>query len=88
MDKRFNPQLAKQIGSTLYRIRQQYSDQGYKITQADIASEIGVSPRHYGFLERGERLPSFEVMLKIAKAYNICFSEFAKSFDYILNPNN
>jgi transcriptional regulator with XRE-family HTH domain len=38
------------------------------LTQEMLAAKIGVDRSYMGFLERGERNPSLEVILKIAKA--------------------
>lgn len=80
MEIRFKKELARQVGETLRKIR---VSQPEKITQADIADFAEISIRYYTYLESGERLPSFEVMLKIAKAYDMCISDFCKHFDDI-----
>ncbi|HEY4963927.1 MAG TPA: helix-turn-helix transcriptional regulator [Candidatus Saccharimonadales bacterium] len=38
------------------------------MTQQMLADKIGVDRSYMGFLERGERNPSLEVIIKIAKA--------------------
>ena len=38
------------------------------MTQQNLADKIGVDRSYMGFLERGERNPSLEVIIKIAKA--------------------
>lgn len=80
METRFKKDLARHIGETLRKIR---VSQAERITQADIADFAGISTRYYAYLEAGKRVPSFEVMLKIAKSYDMSISDFCKHFDNI-----
>jgi transcriptional regulator with XRE-family HTH domain len=48
------------------RIKELRAEQG--ITQQGLADKIGFDRSYIGFLERGERNPSLEVIIKIAKA--------------------
>lgn len=80
MEVRFKKQLAQKIGDTLRKIRVSKDE---KITQADIADYADISLRYYAYLEAGERMPSFEVMMKLAKAYDLSISDFCKHFDNI-----
>jgi transcriptional regulator with XRE-family HTH domain len=48
-----------------------------KVSQSDLALEIGVHPNVLGRYERDETIPSVEVAAKIAKALNI-------SLDYLV----
>jgi transcriptional regulator with XRE-family HTH domain len=41
------------------------------LTQEQLAERINKSTEHISFLERGERSPSFEVLIDIANAFNI-----------------
>jgi transcriptional regulator with XRE-family HTH domain len=54
------------FGSRLQNIRQEK-----EITQEQLAERIGKSTEHISFLERGERSPSFEVIIDMAQALNI-----------------
>lgn len=49
-----------------------------QLTQEELAEFIGKSVEHISFLERGERSPSFEVILKIAEALDV-------SVPYLMN---
>ena len=49
------------------------------MTQLGLAEKIGVDRSYMGFLERGERNPSLEVIIKIAKALNIKPDELLKT---------
>ena len=80
MDTNFRRELAKHIGETLRKIRVSQSE---KITQADIADFADISTRYYAYLEAVKRIPSFDVMLKIAKSYDMSISDFCKHFDNI-----
>ncbi|MEP6986228.1 MAG: helix-turn-helix domain-containing protein, partial [Chloroflexota bacterium] len=40
------------------------------LTQEELAEKIGKSTEHISFLERGERSPSFEVIIDLAEALN------------------
>lgn len=57
------------------RIRELRSDK--KITQEELAKVIGVSTSMVGMYETGARRPSFEVLIKISKYFNV-------STDYLL----
>lgn len=52
--------LQSKFASELYRKRKQL---GY--TQEKVASSVGISTRWYQYIEKGERLPGPEVMLKL-----------------------
>ncbi len=59
------------------RIKELRGDQG--MTQEILAAKIGVDRSYLGFLERGERNPSLEVINKIARSLGITPSELLKS---------
>lgn len=73
--------LAKQIGDILRRIRVSQEDQ---LSQADVADGAGISARYYEYLELGQKIPSFEVIMKIARAYRMPLSDFVKNFDNLI----
>ena len=58
------------------RIRELRGDLG--MTQEMLAAKVGLDRSYMGFLERGERNPSLEVIIKIAKALNIKPDELLK----------
>lgn len=51
------------------KVRRYRAERG--ITQEKLAEMLGKSTEHVSYLERGERSPSFEVMLDIAQALNV-----------------
>jgi transcriptional regulator with XRE-family HTH domain len=48
------------------------------LTQEMLAAKIGVDRSYMGFLERGERNPSLEVILKIAKVLGVDSGDLLK----------
>lgn len=73
-----NKGLAIRIGDSLRKIRLSQSD---NLTQADVAEGAGISTRYYTYLELGQKMPSFEIIMKIARAYRMTLSEFVKNFE-------
>lgn len=78
MGNQINKRLATSIGDSLRKIR---VSQGDNLTQADVADGAGISTRYYTYLELGQKMPSFEVIMKIARAYKMTLSEFVKNFE-------
>ncbi|SKC49276.1 Helix-turn-helix [Bacteroidales bacterium WCE2004] len=78
MEKRFNKALAKNIGESLRKIR---LSQETNLTQADVADGAGISTRYYVYLELGQRIPTIEVIMRIARAYGMKLSDFVKYFE-------
>ncbi len=58
--------LAQQIGSAARDARQ-----ALKITQAEAAERVGVSPEFYARIERGQTLPSTPTLAAMAKALQV-----------------
>lgn len=81
MGNNINSELAIHIGDRLRKIRMSHSD---NITQRDVAEGAGISTRYYAYLELGQKIPSFEVIMKIARAYKMPLSEFVKHFENLL----
>lgn len=50
-----------------------------KLTQEDLADVVGVDRSYMGFVERGERNPTLDKLIKIAKALRITLSELFQS---------
>jgi len=44
--------------------------------QADLAEKVGIGAKHLGRVERGEKLPSFELIVALAKAMGVSQSVF------------
>ena len=59
----------QRFGSKIRHLREEKG-----ITQEELAELIGKTIEHISFLERGERSPSFEVILEIANALNVSVS--------------
>lgn len=78
MGNPINKNLAKRIGESLRKIRLSQSD---NLTQFDVAEGAGITTRYYAYLELGQKIPSFEVIMKIARAYKMTLSDFVKNFE-------
>lgn len=62
--------VSKEIGKRICQIRKKRS-----ITQEDLALEAGLNRAYIGYIERGERNPSTDTLVKISKALNISVKE-------------
>ncbi len=51
------------------RIRRKRQEQG--LTQEEAADQIGISLSYYGNIERGLRVPSVEILVKIANQFHV-----------------
>lgn len=58
--------VSKKIGKTIRKIRE-----SKKITQEQLALDAGLNRAYVGYIERGERNPSTETLVKIARALKI-----------------
>ncbi|RWX81749.1 XRE family transcriptional regulator [Neorhizobium lilium] len=56
------------------RIRRLRRDMG--LTQADMANDLEISPSYIALMERNQRPVTAEILLRLAKAYKIDFSDF------------
>ena len=81
MGNTINEELSSKIGDALRKIRLSQSD---SLTQAEVADGAGISTRYYAYLELGQKMPSFEVIMKIARAYKMSLSDFTKYFENLL----
>lgn len=52
-----------------------------KLTQEDLADFINVDRSYMGFVERGERNPTLEKIIKIAKALNVSLVNLFEGID-------
>jgi transcriptional regulator with XRE-family HTH domain len=50
-------------------------------TQTAISEQIGISQNHYSQIEKGTRIPSMEVLMRIARFFNVGIEELIN-----LNP--
>lgn len=51
---------------------------GYKITQQQLAERLGVAKSVVSYYESGDRFPSFDVLVKIARTFHV-------TTDYLLD---
>jgi len=49
-----------------------------RLSQVELAAKVGIDRSYMGFLERGERNPSLEVIAKIAEALKVTPDELLK----------
>lgn len=49
-----------------------------ELSQIELAAKVGIDRSYMGFLERGERNPSLEVITKIAEALSVTPDELLK----------
>lgn len=61
------------------RIKELRREKG--ITQIDLAAKVGIDRSYLGFIERGERNVSFDVMAEIAKALDIGMNELTRDIE-------
>lgn len=61
------------LGPRLRRLRR---DLG--LTQADMASDLGISPSYIALMERNQRPMTAETLLRLARAYKVDLSDFAE----------
>lgn len=67
--------INKKFAKTILVLRR---NNDIKLTQKEIADEADISPRHYQYLELGEKKPMLETVDKIARAFGMKLSEFCK----------
>jgi transcriptional regulator with XRE-family HTH domain len=68
-------ELKKKIAVTIGLLRRK---QEIKITQQEIANEIGISVRYYHDLETGKKMPTLSVINEIASVYQMKLSELCR----------
>ena len=49
------------------------------MTQEDLAFKVNVDRSYMGFVERGEKNPTFKTIIKIAQSLKVSLSELFKS---------
>ena len=80
--------IAKSLGQRIRHIRQSRPD---KLTQEDLAERSEISVSFLSMIERGERAPHIETLIRIASALEVTVSElflFAESAEEpkVLDP--
>lgn len=55
----------------LLRLRTKRSNKAERLTQAELASKVGVHRNYVGMLERGERKPSLEMVDAFARVLDV-----------------
>lgn len=65
--------VSKKIGKIVRQVRENKG-----ITQEELAFDAGLNRAYIGYIERGERNPSTETLVKIAKALKISLNELFK----------
>lgn len=68
-----NPDQLKKLGEKIRKLRKQKG-----ISQEALADEAGIERSYMGAIERGERNPSYDKLISIAKALNISLSVLVK----------
>lgn len=58
--------VSKQIGITIKKVRE-----SKQITQEQLALDAGLNRAYIGYIERGERNPSTDTIVKVAKALKV-----------------
>ncbi len=61
----------RELGAELRRLRQ-----NRELLLADVATSVGTSVSYLSDIERGERLPSLPLLLRLADAYGVLLVEF------------
>ena len=69
--------FSKELGKKIKEIRKMK-----KFTQAELAWKINMSPNFIGLIERGEKKPSLETLIKISKTLEVSPSVFFEDFKY------
>lgn len=47
-----------------------------KLTQEEVAEKVGIAPNFLGYVERGTKRPSLEVVFALAKALDVSVEQF------------
>ena len=67
----------KDLGEKIKEIRKKK-----KFTQEELAWKVGVSPNFIGLVERGNKKPSIDTLIKIGEALDVPVSAFFEDFKY------
>ncbi|WP_082550888.1 helix-turn-helix domain-containing protein [Pseudorhodoferax sp. Leaf265] len=72
----FDPVIAAAFGDAVLAIRTSVG-----LSQLALATESGIERAHVGRLERGERVPNFVAVVKIAKGLGCSTARLVEEFD-------
>ncbi len=67
------------FGEAVRRVRK-----GYEWTQEDLAERSGLTTTYVGQVERGDKVPSLTVVLRLAHALNVLPVELMESFGAVV----
>jgi len=67
------------FGAVVRRARKEYD-----WTQEDLAERSGLTTTYVGQVERGDKVPSLTVVLKLAQALNVLPSQLLESFGHVV----
>lgn len=62
--------VSKKIGQNIHKIRERK-----EITQEQLALDAGLNRAYIGYIERGERNPSTDTLVKIARALKVSLKD-------------
>lgn len=75
-------QLKRDTASVLKSLRSKKSqEEDVRLTQEDLAYGAGISVRYYNDLENGKKLPTLEILMKIAYSYRMTLAEICKQIE-------
>ena len=74
-------QLKRDTASVLRGLRKKSQDDDIRLTQENVAYDAGISVRYYNDIENGKKLPTLEVLMKIAYAYKMTLAEICKQIE-------
>lgn len=74
-------QLKLDTAEVLKSLRKKSQEEDVRLTQEDLAYEAGISVRYYNDLENGKKLPTLEVLMRIAYAYKMTLAEICKQIE-------
>lgn len=74
-------QLKLDTAKVLKSLRKKSQEEDVRLTQEDLAYDAGISVRYYNDIENGKKLPTLEVLMKIAYAYKISLAELCKQIE-------
>ncbi|MCE7981652.1 MAG: XRE family transcriptional regulator [Caldilinea sp. CFX5] len=63
----------QRLGEKLHTLRKRRG-----LTQTELAELIGLDHSHIGRIERGERLPSLEILAKLMEIFNVSCDQLMK----------
>ena len=67
------------FGASVRRVRKEYA-----WTQEDLADRAGLTTTYVGQVERGDKVPSLTVVLKLASALEVLPAQLLESFGHVV----